>query len=80
MHNVLIVAIVFGSLIIALTIIPVTILFAIRLIKGRVPGRNQGMEDEEAKMIQEIYHSLERMETRVEALETLIIEKERKDK
>jgi phage shock protein B len=79
MHNVFIVAIIFGSLIIALAIIPVTVLFAIKIIKGRVPGRNQGMADEEAKMIQEIYHCMEKMEARVEALETLLIEKERKD-
>ena len=79
MHNVLIVAIVFGSLIIALAIIPVTVLFAIRTIKGRVSGRSQGLADEETKMIQEIYHCLENMEARVEALETLLLEKERKD-
>jgi phage shock protein B len=80
MHSVLIVAIVFGSLIIALAIIPVTILFAIRIVKGRVPGKNQALADEEARMIQEIYHCLEKMEARVEALETLLLDKERKDK
>jgi phage shock protein B len=80
MHSVLIVAIVFGSLVIALAIIPVTILFAIRIFKGRVSGKNQALADEETKMIQEIYHCLEKMEARVEALETLLIEKERKDK
>jgi phage shock protein B len=79
MHNVLIVAIVFGSLIIALAIIPVTILFAIRIIKGRVSGKSQGLVDEETKMIQEIYHGIEKMETRVESLETLLLEKKRKD-
>ena len=80
MHNVLIVAITFGSIIIALAIIPVTILFAIKIIKGRVPGKNRGLADEETRMIQEIYHGLTRMEERVEALETLLLEKERKDK
>lgn len=80
MHSVLIVAIVFGSFIILLAIIPVTILSAIKIIKGRVPGRNQALADEEAKMIQEIYRSMEKMEARVEALETLLLEKERKDK
>jgi phage shock protein B len=79
MHNVLIVAIVFGSLIIALAIIPVTILSAIKIIKGRASGRNQALADEEARMIQEIYRSMEKMEARVEALETLLLEKERKD-
>jgi phage shock protein B len=80
MHSVLIVAIVFGSLIIALAIIPVTILFAIRIIKDRASGRSRALADEEAKMIQQIYQSMEKMEARIEALETLLIEKERKDK
>jgi phage shock protein B len=79
MHSVLIVAIVFGSLVIALAIIPVTILFAIRIIKDRVPGKSRALADEEAKMIQQIYQSMEKMEARVEALETLLMEKERKD-
>jgi phage shock protein B len=37
------------------------------------------LADEEAKMIQEIYHGLTQMEARVEALETLLLEKEKKD-
>ncbi len=80
MHQVLIVAITFGSIIIALAISPVTILFAIKMLKGSVSGKNRGLADEEAKMIQEIYHGLTKMEARVEALETLLLEKEFKDK
>lgn len=79
MHQVLIVAIVFGSIIIALAIVPVTILYAIKIIKGGFPNNRKGLDDEEAKMIQEIYHGLTRMEARVEALETLLMEKEKKD-
>jgi phage shock protein B len=37
------------------------------------------LDDQEAKMIQEIYHGLTKMEERVEALETLLLEKEKKD-
>jgi len=79
MHQVLIVAIVFGSIIIALAIVPVTILYAIRLIKGGVSDNRGGLADEEAKMIQEIYQSMSQMEERVETLETLLLEKEKKD-
>ncbi len=79
MHQVLIVAITFGSIIIALAIIPATILFAIKMLKGSVSGSNRGLADEEAKMIQEIYHGLTKMEARVEALETILLEKERKE-
>jgi phage shock protein B len=79
MHQVLIVAIVFGSIIIALAIVPVTILYAIKIIKGGLSHNRSGLADEEAKMIQEIYQDLTRMEERVEALETLLLEKEKKD-
>jgi len=79
MHQVLIVAIVFGSIIIALAIVPVTILYAIRLIKGGVSDNRGGLADEEAKMIQEIYQSMSQMEERVETLETILLEKEKKD-
>jgi phage shock protein B len=79
MHQVLIVAIVFGSIIIALAIVPVTILYAVKIIKGGWSGNRKGLADQEAKMIQEIYHGLTQMEERVEALETLLLEKEKKD-
>ena len=51
MHSVVIIAIVFGSIIITFAIIPATILFAIKMFKGRGTGR-QGLADEETKMIQ----------------------------
>jgi phage shock protein B len=79
MHQVLITAIVFGSIIIALAIVPVTILYAIKIIKGGLSDNRRGLADQEAKMIQEIYHGLNLMEERVEALETLLLEKEKKD-
>ena len=79
MEQVLIVAIVFGSIIIALAIIPVTILFVIKIIRGSVSKGGRTPADEEAKMIQEIYHGLTQMEARVEALETLLLEKEKKE-
>ncbi len=79
MHQVLIVAIVFGSIVIALAIVPVTIIYAIKIIKGGWSDNPKGLADQEAKMIQEIYQGLTRMEARVEALETLLLEKEKKD-
>ncbi|MEJ2220982.1 MAG: phage-shock protein [Desulfobacterales bacterium] len=73
MKEVLIVAIVFGSIVIALAIIPGAILLAIKFFRG---GQSAGDQAEEAKMIQEIYSSLSRMEARVEALETILLDKE----
>ncbi|MFW5722719.1 MAG: hypothetical protein ACOCVU_03005 [Desulfohalobiaceae bacterium] len=51
------------------------ILAAIKLIRG---GRKNGAQDqaEEAQMIQEIYQGLEKMESRVESLETLLMERD----
>ncbi|MBI4557623.1 MAG: phage-shock protein [Candidatus Hydrogenedentes bacterium] len=40
--------------------------------KGRVPDM------EETQLIQQIYHGLNRMEQRVESLETILLERERK--
>ena len=75
MKEVLIVAIVFGSILLALAIIPGAILLAIKFLRG---GQSAGDQAEETKMIQEIYTSLSRMEERVEALETILLDQERR--
>jgi phage shock protein B len=80
MHEVLIVAIVFGSILIALAIIPVTIVFAIRFLKGGFSRTDQKKQAEEAKMIQEIYQGMSRMEERVETLETILLDREKEDR
>lgn len=74
MKEVLIVAIVFGSILLALAIIPGSILLAIKFFRG---GQSADDQAEEAKMIQEIYKGLARMESRVEALETILLDRER---
>ena len=51
----------------------------VRSVKGG--GKcSRAQEIEETEMIQDIYRGLQKMEQRVEALETLLLEKERKDK
>ncbi len=80
MNMVLIIAIVFGGSILALAIIGSTILMAIRIFKGEASGKGQRLDAEEARMIQEIYQGLSKMEKRVEALETIILDLGRKDK
>ena len=79
MHEILIVAIVFGGIVLALAIVGSTILMAIKIIKGGVSRKGQKYQAEEARMIQEIYQGFSRMEGRVEALETIILDRERKD-
>lgn len=58
-------------------LIGATSLIALRILKG---GRNAGQQlgAEEAKMIQEVYQGLLKMEERVESLETILLDRERK--
>jgi hypothetical protein len=79
MYSVLIVAIVFGGLVLALAIVGSTIIMAIKILKGGFSRKGQDVLAKEARMIQEIYQGLSSMEKRVEALETILLEKERKD-
>ena len=80
MHEVAIVAIVFGSIIIMLAIIPVAILLIIRLFKGGISRTDRKKQADEARMIQEIYQGLSRMEERVETLETILLDREKEDR
>jgi len=80
MSAVLILIIFFGGSILALAIIGSTILMAIKILKGGLSRKGQKLETEETKVIQQIYQGLSRMEERVEALETIILDHERKDK
>lgn len=72
-----IVAIVFGSIVLALAVVGSTILMAIKIIKGGVGRKQQAQEAEEARMIQEMYRHLSRMEARVEALETILLDRQK---
>jgi phage shock protein B len=80
MHTVLILAVIFGGTVLALAIIGSTILMAIKILKGGLSRTGQKSQAEEARMIQEIYQGLSRMEERVEALETIVLDRTRKDR
>ena len=77
MQGAVIVAIVFGSIVLALAIVGSTILMAIRIIKGGVTKKQQAQQAEETRMIQEMFQLLSRMETRVEALETILLDRQK---
>ena len=78
MGGVLILIVIFGGSILALAIIGSTILIGISILKGGVSRKGQKFQSDEARMIQEIYKGLSRMEQRVEALETIILDREKK--
>jgi phage shock protein B len=79
MEGAIIVGIVFSGIVLCLAIIGGTILLGIKIAKGGISRKSQQSRSEDAKMVQEMYQSVTRMEERVEALETILLEKERKD-
>ncbi len=79
MHGLSVLAIVFGGSILLLAIIGSTILMALKILKGGLTRKGRQNESQEVRMIQEIYQGLSRMEERVDALETIIIDHKRKD-
>ena len=79
METISIVGLLFIAPVIALAVICGTILLAIRIIKGDSARGGQKREADEAKMIQEIYQGLSRMEERVEALETILLDRAKGD-
>jgi len=79
MQSALIVGIVFCGGVMALAVVGGTILLAIRLIKGGGGRENRRQAAADARMLQEIYQGLERMEARMEALETILIHTRKKE-
>ena len=69
---------VFAIMLLGLTVAALVLFLLVRLLRG---GSNAPPSEasNEAKMIQELYHGLTRMEERVESLETLLLDKERKE-
>ncbi|MFZ7111264.1 MAG: phage-shock protein [Desulfatiglandales bacterium] len=78
MHGLTVLAIAFGGSVLLLAIIASTILMALKILKGGVSRKGREHDSEEARMIQEIYQGLSRMEERVDALETIILDCKRK--
>jgi phage shock protein B len=76
MKEALIVAIVFGSFVLIPLVVGATIVISIKLLKGGTSRKDQA---EDSKIIQEIYQGLSRMEERVEALETILLDREKRD-
>ncbi len=79
MQSAIIVAIVFSGIVLALAVIGSTILMAIKIFKGGLSRKKQKYQADEARMIQEIYQGLSRMEERVESLETILLDGDKKD-
>jgi len=80
MTGALIVGICIGGAILLIATLGLIIIGIIRASKtGGLSKKNKQTNAEETKMIQDIYYGLSKMEERVEALETILIERQRKD-
>ncbi len=73
MHAVFIVAIVFGSVVTLAGLLCGTILVIIRMRQTGSGKTAKGSEDE-VLIVQELYRGLEKMEQRIEALETILMD------
>jgi phage shock protein B len=73
MLNLIIVSIVFGSIVSLAVLICGTILIIVKTRSGSRGASNS----EEARIIQETYRGLERLEERIESLETILQDTER---
>jgi len=74
MNTVVIVAIVFGSIVSMAGLLCGTVLVIVRMRHSGLSNASRTANKEEATMIQEIYQGLDRMEKRIEALETILME------
>lgn len=80
MAGALIVGISIGGVILFIATVGLVIIGIIRAAKiGGLSKSDKQTQAEETRMIQEIYHSLSKMEERVETLETILIERQKKD-
>ena len=78
MEPVLIVAIIFGGVVLGLVVLGSTILMAIKILRGDMSKKGQRLQSEEARILQEVHQGLERMENRLETLETILFDQEGK--
>lgn len=69
-----------GGAILLLATLGLIIISIIRVAKtGGLSKKDRQTHADETKMIQDIYYGLSKMEERVEALETILIERQKKD-
>jgi len=70
---------VFGLILLALAIMGGVAVAILRLFRGPQGKKAAQADEEEARMIQELHQGLKRMESRIESLETILLEREGKE-
>lgn len=79
MNTVVIVAIVFGSIVAMAALVCGTVLAMVKARREGLSASGRKARSDEAEVIQELYRGLSRMEKRIEALETILMEGQGKD-
>ncbi len=80
MHGAIFVAICMGGAILLIATLGLILIGIIRAAKtGGISKKDRQTHADETKMIQDIFNGLSKMEERIEALETILIERQRKD-
>ena len=80
MNSILIVGICIGGAILLIATIGLIFIGIIRVSKtGGLSKKEKQLHTEETQMIQDIYHGLTKMEERIEALETILLKRKKKD-
>ncbi len=80
MHGAVIIGMCIGGAILILVTLGLIVIGIIRTIKtGGLFKKEKEAHTDETRMIQEIFRGLSKMEERVEALETILIERKKKD-
>ena len=72
--------IIMGTSLIGLIALGVFVLIGMRIAKGSRSSKGQMPQDDDVRMIQEIYQGLARMEQRVESLETILVDREKESR
>ena len=81
MHGAIIIAICIGGAILMLAALGVIIIGIIRAARsGGISKKDRKARAEETEMIQDIFNGLSRMEQRVEALETILVERQKESR
>lgn len=78
MNSVIIVAIVFGSILTFAALVCGTILAIVRMRNSGLSQGGRRSQSDEARIIQEIYQGLSHMEERIDALETILMDSQKK--
>lgn len=67
---------IFGFIVLVLALLGGIGLAIIKVIKSKNEGRDDESQAEEAKLMQELHQGLSLMEKRIEALETILLERQ----